>query len=518
MKTLRAGISYLILISVFAIFVLPRLAQLSASAAEIEGGPQSPLAATLTPGPAIVGGTQTTISEFPWQAAIMTSNGNSQYCGGSLVAAQWVLSAAHCFVDENTNAITPASEIGVALGRTNWTLNDGQFLMVNQLILHPDYLASNKVSGDLALLKLAQAAALNADVQVIPMATTADAAQTAPGVTAWVTGWGNTTFGGTGSDVLLKVDVPIVANQACIDAGFNVIDSHLCAGGVEGKDSCQGDSGGPLAVPNAQQNGWLLAGVVSYGPANGCGLANIPGVYERVSSWANWVNDQIGGASPTPTSTNTPGPSPTATNTPVPGQGSKGYLPYMSKGVESSSPTATPTPGGESTPTPTATTAASLPAILNPGFESGNNGNWIESSSNSLTLITDAGFAITTHAGSWLAWLGGENSEDSRISQSVTIANGAPAFYLYFYYWLDSQESTCDPQLDALTISINGVAQHTRGLCQTDNTNGWVQFGLPVDLSAYAGQTIPISFKVTTNEAILTNFYIDDVSFSTSAP
>ena len=136
MKTLRGYIPYGIVAILFMFLFITGMAQLSASAAGIEGGPLAPLASPQAPGPAIVGGTQANISEFPWQVAIMTSDGNSQYCGGSLVAAQWVLSAAHCFVDENSNAITPASQIGVALGRTNWTINDGQFLMVEQLIIH----------------------------------------------------------------------------------------------------------------------------------------------------------------------------------------------------------------------------------------------------------------------------------------------------------------------------------------------------------------------------------------------
>ena len=54
----------------------------------------------------IVGGTTTTIGEWPWQVAIAADpeffGGNGfqrQFCGGTLVAPNVVLSAGHCFHD-----------------------------------------------------------------------------------------------------------------------------------------------------------------------------------------------------------------------------------------------------------------------------------------------------------------------------------------------------------------------------------------------------------------------------------
>ena len=71
--------------------------------------------------------------------------------------------------------------------------------------------------------------------------------------------------------------------------------NQLCAGGEAGIDSCRGDSGGPLmlidrSIPNRPF--WYCAGIVSFGPSP-CGMAGWPGVYTRVSSYTNWIANNI---------------------------------------------------------------------------------------------------------------------------------------------------------------------------------------------------------------------------------
>jgi len=46
----------------------------------------------------IVGGSVTVPNEFPWQAFLIAylPSGGANYCGGSLISNQWVLTAAHC--------------------------------------------------------------------------------------------------------------------------------------------------------------------------------------------------------------------------------------------------------------------------------------------------------------------------------------------------------------------------------------------------------------------------------------
>ena len=44
----------------------------------------------------IVGGEETEVSEYPWQAGLVDKGSSKVWCGGSLLNSKWVLTAAHC--------------------------------------------------------------------------------------------------------------------------------------------------------------------------------------------------------------------------------------------------------------------------------------------------------------------------------------------------------------------------------------------------------------------------------------
>lgn len=259
----------------------------------------------------IVGGVEATPGEFPWMVSVQSG---SHFCGASLIAPTWVLTAAHCTQGESAN------NIQVVIGRHDLNANDGQTVNVAQIINHPNY-NNSTTDYDVSLLRLASP--IN---NVTPIGLVTDAMDVDdPNKDATISGWGATSQGGSGSSKLLKVTVPVVSNTTC-NASYNgdITDRMICAGLADGgKDSCQGDSGGPMMVRNANDTGWLQAGVVSWG--NGCALAGFYGVYARVSNLKGWIDAQTGGTQPTPTPvtpTETPTSTPvTPTETPTPVDG-----------------------------------------------------------------------------------------------------------------------------------------------------------------------------------------------------
>lgn len=115
-----------------------------------------------------------------------------------------------------------------------------------------------------------------------------------------VTGWGSTEDGASTSDVLLKVRLPIVPNEACTrayrDQPFvRISHRQLCAGGTQpGRDSCSGDSGGPLQVV-AMYRGQprsVQRGIVSFGRRT-CASQGSPGVYTNVAYYVDWILDTM---------------------------------------------------------------------------------------------------------------------------------------------------------------------------------------------------------------------------------
>jgi uncharacterized repeat protein (TIGR01451 family) len=233
----------------------------------------------LSPPQKIVGGSEATPGAWPWMASVHRIN-FGHWCGAALVHPEWVLTAAHC-----TNPFS-AQDLTVILGRHNLSSSEGEEIAVIDIVQHPDF-APFTLDSDIALLRLATPSSQT------PVGVTGleDAALFASGITATITGWGALSQGGSSPDALHQVSVPIVSNATCnAPQSYNgqVTGNMLCAGFAQGgKDACQGDSGGPLMVANAQQNGWLVAGVVSWG--DGCALPNKYGVYTRVAEFKRWM-------------------------------------------------------------------------------------------------------------------------------------------------------------------------------------------------------------------------------------
>ncbi|MFF0189696.1 S1 family peptidase [Streptomyces sp. NPDC005244] len=224
----------------------------------------------------IVGGTTTTTTAYPFMMQITDASQN-QFCGGTLVAADKVVTAAHCMVGEST------ASVRVVGGRTYLNGTNGTVSKVSKIWINPDYTDATN-GDDVAVLTLST----SMSYATAPYVSSSDTGVYATGTSARIVGWGTTSENGGSSNQLRTATVPIVSSSSCAGSyGSDYVASDMVCAGYSsgGVDTCQGDSGGPLLI------GGVLAGITSWG--EGCAEAGYPGVYTRLTTFSSLVTAQV---------------------------------------------------------------------------------------------------------------------------------------------------------------------------------------------------------------------------------
>jgi secreted trypsin-like serine protease len=272
------------------------------------GGAGSPRAAM-----SVLGGGSTSIERLPFQVALYDPAAGSPaagfFCGGVIVDATHVITAAHCLASARTRAGAAAPGIAALAGSTRLDQPDPGSVRdpAKAVSVDPRYNPATD-DYDIGVVTLARplwqsAVAPSADGESAIAPLPIDVAAAArygdpnanPATLATVSGWGDTNPAPSGPpsypNVLQATRVPLVSDALCTTeyAAIEVaITSRMiCAGGASPRaDSCYGDSGGPLLVNRETQANapadYVLVGLVGFG--EGCGQPGFAGVYTRIAS------------------------------------------------------------------------------------------------------------------------------------------------------------------------------------------------------------------------------------------
>lgn len=218
-----------------------------------------------------------------------TATGGTSLCGGSIISANWVLTAAHC-----------------TAGRTQFQLRFGSLNLVSgghaqtsfRFVNHANYNPVN-LNNDIAVVHIPAALAFGAGVQRVRLPTRAQVTATFAGVQVVVSGWGGTGPNAPAQTMLRWVHKRVISNAQCqATYGTSTVVAHVvCTLGYtnpSNQGACGGDSGGPLVVLEGGVPTQI--GVVAFAahPNIGGCSAGHPNGYMRTASFLAWIQQHTG--------------------------------------------------------------------------------------------------------------------------------------------------------------------------------------------------------------------------------
>lgn len=259
--------------------------------------------------PYAYGGRPVSALAVPWQAQIFNPKvrpdpanpkpiwQRSHYCGGALIAPDWVVTAAHCIDQELVDY-----GFKVRLGVTDIAKGDGITYRIERIVRHSQYNADNNdparppnmYANDIALIRIAPDGPPKArdpkKIRTIPI----NRKPLAGGTPVSATGWGAVGSGETqaASAAILRVDLRLMDTPVCQQRptyGPKKIHGNVFCASHPTRSTCRGDSGGPVVLTNGTPT---LVGLVSWGKKK-CAGDGRPGVYTRIDRYAAWIEQAM---------------------------------------------------------------------------------------------------------------------------------------------------------------------------------------------------------------------------------
>ena len=251
--------------------------------------------------PRIIGGDDAT-GDWPWAALIEIdtdpSTRGAGYCSGMALTDQLVVTAAHCFFDDQERRVTDPDVLTVWIGSGPGPLQSRSVSAFEQPAVQTYADALFDVGQDIALLRLSSPVSLNTFPSLVDESRrqsleALDQSRADEALTA--IGWGITSPNSNDlADTLQEVQLDYVPFSVCDQAWSFQLESGqmLCAAELnpvnqQRQDTCQGDSGGPLFL--GEDPAPYVIGLTSFGTPD-C-ASQRPTVYTDVSGQIDFIEN-----------------------------------------------------------------------------------------------------------------------------------------------------------------------------------------------------------------------------------